>query len=95
MPADSLQCSQRSRRWDSVALSISPDGKRFAVLGSPNEPVRSYAKTDLWMLDNAPNAQPKDLTANMDIEFGGGGIGGDQAPPRGGGGGGIILVKGR
>ncbi|MFL6374510.1 MAG: S9 family peptidase [Pyrinomonadaceae bacterium] len=74
-------------------LSISPDGKRFALLGSPNEPVRSYAKTDLWMLDNAPNAQPKDLTAGSEMEFGGGGIGGDQSPPRGGGGGGIIWAR--
>jgi len=74
-------------------LSISPDGKRFALLGSANEPVRSYAKTDLWVLDNSPNAQPKDLTASTDIEFGGGGIGGDQSPPRGGGGGGIIWAR--
>jgi dipeptidyl aminopeptidase/acylaminoacyl peptidase len=74
-------------------LSMSPDGKLFALLGSPNEPVRSYSKTDLWVLDNSPNAQPKDLTATSDIEFGGGGIGGDQAPPRGGGGGGIIWAK--
>ncbi len=74
-------------------LSISPDGKRFAVLGSPNQPVRSYAKTDLWVLDNAPNAQPRNLTGAMDIEVGGGGIGGDQAPPRGGGGGGVIWMN--
>jgi dipeptidyl aminopeptidase/acylaminoacyl peptidase len=74
-------------------LSISPDGKRFAFLGSPNEPVRSYAKTDLWLLDTAQNAQPKNLTGSMDIEVGSGGIGGDQAPPRGGGGGGVIWSK--
>jgi len=74
-------------------LSISPDGQRFALLGSPNEPVRSYSKSDLWILENAPNTQPKDLTASSEIEWGGGGIGGDQAPPRGGGGGGIIWSR--
>ena len=74
-------------------LSISPDGKRFALLGSANEPVRSYTKNDLWVLDNAPNEQPKNLTGAMPIEVGGGGIGGDQAPPRGGGGGGVIWAK--
>jgi dipeptidyl aminopeptidase/acylaminoacyl peptidase len=74
-------------------LSISPDGKRFALLGSPNEPVRSYTKTDLWVLDVAQNAQPRNLTGSMDIEVGGGGIGGDQAPPRAGGGGRVIWAK--
>jgi dipeptidyl aminopeptidase/acylaminoacyl peptidase len=74
-------------------LSISPDGKHFALLGSPNEPVRSYTKTDLWMLDVAQNAQPRNLTGSMDIEVGGGGIGGDQAPPRAGGGGGVVWAK--
>ena len=74
-------------------LSISPDGKRFALLGSPNEPVRSYTKTDLWLLDIAQNAQPRNLTGSMEIEVGSGGIGGDQAPPRGGGGGGVIWAK--
>ena len=74
-------------------LSISPDGKRFALLGSPNEPVLSYTKTDLWVLDVAQNAQPRNLTGSMGIEVGGGGIGGDQAPPRGGGGGGVIWAK--
>jgi dipeptidyl aminopeptidase/acylaminoacyl peptidase len=71
-------------------LSVSPDGKRFAFLGSPNEPVRSYTKNDLWVLDIAPNAQPRNLTGSLPIEFGSGGVGGDQAPPRGGGGGGVI-----
>jgi len=74
-------------------LSISPDGKRFALLGSANEPVRSYTKNDLWVLDIAPNAQPKNLTGSMPIEVGSAGIGGDQAPPRGGGGGGVIWAK--
>jgi dipeptidyl aminopeptidase/acylaminoacyl peptidase len=73
-------------------LSISPDGKRFALLGSPNEPVRSYTKNDLWLMDIAPNAQPRNLTGSTPIEVGGGGIGGDQAPPRGGGGG-VIWAK--
>ena len=70
-------------------LSISPDGKKFAFVASVNEPVRSYTEPDLWTLDIAPNAQPKNLTANLGVEVGGG-IGGDQAPPRAGGGGGVI-----
>ena len=53
--------------------------------------VRSYTEADLWVLDIAPNAQPKNLTADQDIEVGGG-IGGDQAPPRAGGGGGLTWT---
>ncbi len=72
-------------------LSMSPDGKRFAFTASVNEPVRSYTEPDLWVLDIAPNAQPKNLTANVEVEVGGG-TGGDNAPPRGGGGGGVIWT---
>ncbi len=70
-------------------MSISPNGKQLAFTASVNEPVRSYTEPDLWVLDIAPNAQPRNLTANQEIEVGGG-TGGDQAPPRAGGGGGII-----
>ena len=67
------------------ALSISPDGKRVAFYGAPNEPVRSYTQPDLWVMDLAPNAQPKNLTANFDWDLGAG-VGGDNTAPRGGGG---------
>ncbi len=64
-------------------LALSPDGRRFAFHGSVNEPVRSYSQPDLWVLDNAPNAKPRNLTANYDFDMGDG-VGGDNAPPRGG-----------
>lgn len=71
------------------ALSLSPDGKRFAFVGSPNKPINSYTQPDLWVLDIAQNAQPKNLTAGFDYDVGSG-VGGDNAPPRGGSGGGPI-----
>lgn len=64
-------------------LALSPDGRSFAFHGSVNEPIRSYSQSDLWVLDNAPNAKPRNLTANYDYDMGGG-VGGDNAPPRGG-----------
>src|SRR5947207_5027411 len=36
-------------------------------------------------MDLAPNAQPRNLTANFDFDLGGG-VGGDNTAPRGGGG---------
>jgi dipeptidyl aminopeptidase/acylaminoacyl peptidase len=74
------------------ALSLSPDGKRFAFNASAEmNPVQSYTQPDLWVLDITPNAQPKNLTAGFDYDIGGG-IGGDNAPPRAGGGGGPIWT---
>ncbi len=68
------------------ALSLSPDGKRFAFVASAvHQPVRSYTQPDLWVLDIAPNASPRNLTANFDFDVAGG-LTGDQAPPRAGGG---------
>ncbi len=71
-------------------LSLSPDGKRFAFTASaPSKPVKSYTQPDLWVMDIAPGAQPRNLTTGFDYDVAGG-VGGDQAPPRGGGGGGLI-----
>lgn len=67
-------------------LAMSPDGKRFAFAASMNQPVKSYSQPDLWVLDIAPNAQPKNLTTGFDFDVSSG-VGGDNAPPRGGGGG--------
>ena len=68
------------------ALSLSPDGKRFAFTASATKkPVQSYTQPDLWVLEIAQNAQPKNLTAAFDFDIGGG-LTGDQAPPRAGGG---------
>lgn len=72
-------------------LTLSPDGKQFTFNANVNEPVLSYTENDLWVLDIAPNAQPRNVTANVAVEVGGG-IGGDQAPPRAGGGGGAIWT---
>ena len=65
-------------------LSVSPDGKRIALIGTVNQPVKSYSKPDLWVADLGGGA-PKKLTANFDSDIGSG-VGGDQAPPRGSGG---------
>lgn len=66
---------------DDVALS--PDGKRLAFHGSVTEPVRSYSQSDLWVMDLAPDAQPRNLTASYDFDMGDG-VFGDSAAPRGG-----------
>lgn len=67
-------------------LSLSPDGQQFAFVSSANtKPVKSYAQPDLWVLDAAPNARPKNLTPNFDFDIGSG-LTGDQAAPRAGGG---------
>ena len=64
-------------------VSVSPDGKRLAFVGSENgTPVRSYSQPDLWVVDAAPDSTPKNLTAAYDFDINGG-IGGDQAAPRG------------
>ena len=41
------------------------------------EPVRSYAEPDLWVLDLQPGAAPKNLTANYDYDVNSG-VGGDN-----------------
>ncbi|MBK6724945.1 MAG: PD40 domain-containing protein [Acidobacteria bacterium] len=55
------------------------------------KPVLSYTQPDLWVMDVAQNAQPKNLTTGFDFDIGGG-VGGDNAPPRAGGGGGVIWT---
>jgi dipeptidyl aminopeptidase/acylaminoacyl peptidase len=65
---------------DSAALS--PDGKRLALTASVNEPVNSYTQPDLWVMDIASNARPRNLTAKYDWDVGAGLIG-DSAAPRG------------
>ena len=67
------------------AFSVSPDGKRFAFYASVSKPVQSYTEPDLWVMDIAPNAQPRNLTRDFDFDLGSG-VGGDNTAPRGGGG---------
>lgn len=65
-------------------MSLSPDGKRLAFCASINEPVQSYTEPDLWVMDLAANAKPKNLTASYDFDVCSG-VGGDQGTPRAGG----------
>ncbi len=55
----------------------------MAFHGAVSQPVRSYAQPDLWVMDLAPNAQPRNLTAAYDFDMGSS-VFGDNAPPRGG-----------
>jgi dipeptidyl aminopeptidase/acylaminoacyl peptidase len=64
-------------------LVLSPDGHQFAFDGSVTQPVRSYSQPDLWVMDVAPDAKPRNLTADYDFDMGSP-VGGDNAPPRGG-----------
>ncbi|MGH9958992.1 MAG: S9 family peptidase, partial [Pyrinomonadaceae bacterium] len=70
---------------DTGAFSLSPNGKQFAFYGSVAKPVRSYSQPDLWVLDIAPNAKPRNLTGGLDYDVGSG-LTGDNAAPRGGSG---------
>jgi dipeptidyl aminopeptidase/acylaminoacyl peptidase len=62
-------------------LSVSPDGKRLAFVGSVNQPVKSYTKPELWVADIGGGA-PNKLTGNFDADAGSG-VGGDNSAPRG------------
>jgi dipeptidyl aminopeptidase/acylaminoacyl peptidase len=50
-------------------LSLSPDGKRLAFVAAITDPVQSYTEADLWTLDLAPNATPKNLTDKFDFDI--------------------------
>ncbi len=67
------------------AIAVSRDGKRMAFSGALNQPVRSYTQEDLWVVDLAPGAKPRNLTTNFDWDVGSG-VFGDQGPPRASGG---------
>ena len=67
------------------AFSLSPDGRQIAFYASTNKPVLSYSQPDLWVMNLAPNAQPRNLTKDFDFDPGSG-VGGDNTAPRGGGG---------
>jgi dipeptidyl aminopeptidase/acylaminoacyl peptidase len=66
-------------------LALSPDGRRLAFHGAVAQPIRSYSQPDLWVMDVAPNAQPRNLTADYDFDMGDS-VFGDNGPPRGGNG---------
>jgi dipeptidyl aminopeptidase/acylaminoacyl peptidase len=64
-------------------LVLSPDGRRLAFHGSVARPIRSYSQPDLWVIELAPDAKPKNLTADYDFDMGSS-VFGDNAAPRGG-----------
>jgi dipeptidyl aminopeptidase/acylaminoacyl peptidase len=70
---------------DTGAFSVSPNGKQIAFYASLSKPVQSYTEPDLWVMDIAANAQPRNLTRDFDYDVGSG-VGGDNTAPRGGGG---------
>jgi dipeptidyl aminopeptidase/acylaminoacyl peptidase len=74
-----------SFNMEAGAFSVSPDGKRFAFIGSESQPINSYTQPDLWVMDIAPNAKPRNLTRSFDYDVASG-VGGDNGAPRGGGG---------
>ncbi|HEY0367812.1 MAG TPA: DPP IV N-terminal domain-containing protein, partial [Pyrinomonadaceae bacterium] len=70
---------------DGSGFSISPNGKQFAFIAAIGRPVKSYRQPDLWVMDIAPNAKPRNLTETFDYDVGAG-VGGDNNAPRGGSG---------
>jgi dipeptidyl aminopeptidase/acylaminoacyl peptidase len=70
---------------DAGGLVVSPDGKQFAFFASVGKPIQSYTEPDLWVMDIAQNAQPRNLTAKFNFDVGSG-VGGDNTSPRAGGG---------
>ena len=75
------------------ATSLSPDGKQLAFCASVNEPVQSYTQPDLWVMDLAADAKPRNLTATFDYDVCSG-VGGDQGTPRAAGGDRIAWTSG-
>ncbi len=69
---------------DAGNFSISPNGRQLAFVAEVSRPVNSYTQPDLWVIEIAPNAVPRNLTAGFDYDVGSG-VGGDNAPPRAGG----------
>jgi dipeptidyl aminopeptidase/acylaminoacyl peptidase len=67
------------------AFAFSADGRRIAFRGTSNaEPARSYDQPDLFVVDRAAGATPRNLTTGYDYDVGSG-LTGDQRAPRGGG----------
>jgi dipeptidyl aminopeptidase/acylaminoacyl peptidase len=64
-------------------LVLSPDGRQLAFHGSVAQPIRSYSQPDLWVMEVASEAKPRNLTADYDFDMGSS-VFGDNAAPRGG-----------
>src|SRR5881394_3527862 len=70
---------------DLGAMALSPDGKQIAFTGSVEQPVNSYTEPDLWVMDLAKDAKPRNLTEKFDYDVGAS-VFGDNSSPRAGGG---------
>jgi dipeptidyl aminopeptidase/acylaminoacyl peptidase len=70
---------------DVGSFALSPDGKQIAFIASLADPVNSYTQPDLWVLDLAKDAKPRNVTGAFDWDVGAS-VFGDQGSPRGGGG---------
>jgi len=70
---------------DTGGFALSPDGKQIAFIASATEPVNSYTQPDLWVIDLAKDAKPRNLTGAFDFDVGAS-VFGDQGAPRAGGG---------
>jgi dipeptidyl aminopeptidase/acylaminoacyl peptidase len=70
---------------DIGAMVVSPDGKQVAFTASVEQPVNSYTQPDLWVMDLAKDAKPRNLTEKFDFDVGTG-VFGDNGSPRAGGG---------
>ena len=74
-----------SFEMDAGAFAVSPNGKQFAFIASIGRPIKSYRQPDLWVMDIARDAKPRNLTEDFDYDVGAG-VGGDNTAPRGGSG---------
>ncbi|HEY3112651.1 MAG TPA: S9 family peptidase [Gemmatimonadaceae bacterium] len=75
------------------SIALSPDGKRIAFTGYPNDkPLRFYNQADLFIVDAAPNSHPVNLTRDYDFDIEGG-LTADQHPPRAGAAGGVLWTR--
>ena len=74
-----------SFEMEAGGFTVSPNGKQFAFIAAIGRPVKSYRQPDLWVMDIAPNAKPRNLTEGFDYDVGSG-VGGDNNAPRGGSG---------
>ena len=69
---------------EDTEIVLSPDSKRLAFSAAPNSASLSYKQPDLFVVEVAAGAVPKNLTSNLDFDVASG-LSGDQRAPRGGG----------
>src|ERR1035437_2647103 len=72
-------------------ITLSPDGRSLAFVASIAKPVQSYTEPDLWVMDVAPGAKPRNLTGAFDYDLGSRMRGG-KSPPRSPGGSAIVWT---